>query len=153
MNQLKIGASKLWHPEFSNIGNCVIGDGCIIHSHVWIGDNVKIGNRVRIQAFSFIPDGVEIGDNVFIGPRCTFTNDKYPPSDEWLKTLVKDGASLGAGTIVLPGITIGRSAKIGAGSLVTKNIPDFALAYGNPARVVRIQACTDCGQHPLGCAC
>jgi UDP-2-acetamido-3-amino-2,3-dideoxy-glucuronate N-acetyltransferase len=128
---------KVWHEQFSNIGNCEIGEGSIVHSHVWIGDGVKIGANVKIQAFSFIPAGVEIKDNCFIGPRVTFTNDKYPPSNGngWEGTVVKEGASIGAGSVILPGIMIGKNARIGAGSVVTKDIPDGATAYGNPARV------------------
>ena len=128
---------RVWHSELSNIGKCEIGEGSVIHSHVWIGDNVVIGKNVKVQAFAFIPEGVTIEDGAFIGPRVTFTNDKYPPSHgKWSKTLVKNGASLGAGVTVLPGITIGTSARIGAGSVVTKSIPGSAVAYGNPAKVV-----------------
>ena len=135
----KIGAgTMIWFRELSNIGACVIGEGCIIHSHVWIGDGVKIGNRVRIQAFTFIPAGVTIEDDVFIGPRVTFTNDKFPPSfgKHWKDTLVKRGASLGAGTILLPGVTVGVEAVTGAGALVTKDIEDGAIVF-NESHAVR----------------
>lgn len=126
---------KLWHPNRSTILTRDIGRGTVIHSHVWIGHGVKIGKNCRIQAFSFIPEGVTIEDNVFIGPRVTFTNDKYPPSkkENWRQTLVKSNAKIGAGVTILPGVTIGEGARIGAGSLVTKNIPDKALAFGVPA--------------------
>ena len=126
--------TKIWHEQFSNIGNCSIGRNCIIHSHVWIGDGVLIGSGVRIQAFSFIPEGVTIEDNVFLGPRVTFTNDKHPPSPNWEKTLVKTGASIGAGSVILPGITIGKNAVIGAGSVVTKDVLAHTTVYGNPAK-------------------
>jgi acetyltransferase-like isoleucine patch superfamily enzyme len=122
------------HKELSNIGDCTIGDGCTIHSHVWIGDTVYIGKRCKIQAFAFIPPRVRIEDDVFIGPRVTFTNDKYPPSNEWLITTVGQGASIGAGAVILPGVTIGSNAKIGAGSVVTKDIPSGETWVGNPAR-------------------
>lgn len=132
----KIGkGTKIWHEELSNIGSCEIGENCKLHSHIWIGDNVKIGNNVRIQAFSFIPPGIIIEDDVFIGPRVTFTNDKYPPSETWLATIVKRGASLGASSTILPGITIGENSKIGAGSVVTKDVPSNVVVCGVPAKV------------------
>jgi UDP-2-acetamido-3-amino-2,3-dideoxy-glucuronate N-acetyltransferase len=127
---------KIWHPELSTLLDCSVGDDCTIHSHVWIGNNVVIGNRCKIQAFAFIPDGVVIHDDVFIGPGVVFTNDLYPPSDGWLATTVKKGASIGARSVILPGIIIGQNAVIGAGSVVTRNVPDEALVYG-PAAGIR----------------
>ncbi|MAH46483.1 hypothetical protein CMI37_11665 [Candidatus Pacearchaeota archaeon] len=126
----------IWHPELSNIGDCVIGANCIVHSHVWIGDGVIIGDNVKIQAFSFIPSGVTIEADVFIGPRVTFTNDKNPPSGgkDWTNTLVGKGAVIGAGAIILPGITIGPGAAIGAGAVVTKDVPGGETWVGNPAK-------------------
>jgi UDP-2-acetamido-3-amino-2,3-dideoxy-glucuronate N-acetyltransferase len=94
---------------------------------------------VKIRAFTFIPTGVVIEDDVFIGPHVTFTNDKYPKiNTDWklLKTVVKRGASIGGGSVILP-ITIGKNSLIGAGSVVTKDIPDNAIAVGNPAKIVR----------------
>lgn len=130
--------TKVWHVELSNIGQCTIGDNCRIHSHVWIGDNVVIGNRVKIQSFCFIPDGVTIEDNVFIAPSVCFTNDKHPPSNgkSWSKTLVKKGAVIGANATILPGITIGENALIGAGAVVTKDIPSNEVVVGNPAHTI-----------------
>jgi acetyltransferase-like isoleucine patch superfamily enzyme len=125
---------KIWHERFSNIGDCTIGDGCTIHSHVWIGDRVKIGERTRIQAFTFIPTGVRIGNDVFLGPRVTFTNDKYPPSQDWSITIVNDHVSIGAGSVILPGVTLGKGCRIGAGSVVTKDVPEGETWVGNPAR-------------------
>lgn len=137
MDTKRIGKeTKLWHEHLSNIGLCTIGDNCTIHSHVWIGDRVSIGNNCKVQAFCFIPTGVRIGNNVFLGPRVTFTNDKYPPSGEWSVTIVCDNVSIGAGAVILPGITIGKNARIGAGAVVTKDVPEGALVVGNPARVV-----------------
>ena len=136
--------TKVYDSELSNIRGAEIGVNCVLHSHIWIGEGVKIGNNVKIQAFSFIPNGVEIEDDVFIGPRVTFTNDKYPEvskeryDKEWKpeKTLIKQGVSIGAGAIILSGITIGKNSKIGAGAIVTKNIPDNVVACGNPARIM-----------------
>ena len=104
------------------------------HKFVWIGKNVKIGKGCKIQPFAFIPDNVIIGDNVFIGPHACFTNDKYPPSNGAWKneppTVVGNGACIGAGVVILPGITIGDNAMVGAGSIVTKNVPDNATIKG-----------------------
>lgn len=125
---------KFWHKHLSNIGLCTIGDGSTVHSHVWIGDRVNIGERCKIQAFVFIPTGVRIGNDVFLGPRVTFTNDKHPPSPDWDITIVSDNVSIGANATILPGITIGKGAKIGAGAVVTKNVPEGETWIGNPAR-------------------
>ena len=117
---------KFWKPELSNISEkAIIGDDTTIHSQVWIGDGVKIGERCKIQAFVFIPTGVEIGNDVFIGPHTCFTNDKKPPSygKNWAKTIVKDRVSIGANCTILPGIIIGEDARIGAGSVLTKDVP------------------------------
>ena len=136
-NEAQIGTNtRVWHEHLSNIGKCTIGDNCVIHSNVWIGDGVIIGNNVKIQAFSFIPDGVTIEDGVFIGPRVTFTNDKYPPSNGrgWSQTLVRKNASIGASSTILPGITIGEGSVIGAGSVVTKSVANYTTVYGFAAR-------------------
>lgn len=134
---MRVGKNtKLWKPELSNIGECTIGDNCTIHSNVWIGDKVSIGNRVRIQAFAFIPTGVRIGDDVFIGPHVCFTNDKHPPSPEWQVTIVSDHVSIGAGVVILPGITLGSGCKVGAGAVVTKNVLPNCTVVGNPAKVL-----------------
>ena len=131
--------------------NCNIGDHCFIESGVRIGDNVTIKNDNKLW------EGVTIEDGVFIGPGVFFTNDMYPRSPrlpavqarystkQWLlPTCVKEGASLGAGSIIIAGVTIGKYAMVGAGALVTKNVPDHALVIGNPARI-RGWVC-ECGQ-------
>ena len=131
----RIGEKTLiYFPELSNIGECSIGTKSVIHSHVWIANGVFIGNNVRIQAFTFIPQGVTIEDDVFIGPRVTFLNDKYPPSGKWSTTLIKRGASIGGGAVILPGLSIGENAMVGAGSVVTKHIPDNEVWMGTPAK-------------------
>lgn len=127
---------KIYQPELVNIYNSYIGAGTSIGAFVEIG-GARIGRNCKIQAFVFICPGVEIENDVFIGPRVTFTNDKYPKAvGEWkqLNTLVKEGASIGAGAIILPGVTIGEYALIGAGSVVTKDVPPHQIWQGNPAR-------------------
>jgi UDP-2-acetamido-3-amino-2,3-dideoxy-glucuronate N-acetyltransferase len=131
--------AKLWFEHLSNIGKCEIGEYCVLHSHIWIGDGVIVGDSVKIQAFTFIPQGVTIESNVFIGPRATFLNDLYPPShgEGWKKTLVCSNASIGGGAVILPGVTIGEGALVGAGSVVTKDVPAFEIWAGNPAKFLR----------------
>ncbi len=125
-----IATSRIYQPEKSVIGDCTIGDGCTIHAPVWIGDGCTIGARTRVQAFAFIPPGVTIGEDCFIGPHVCFTNDKYPPSDEWLPTVVEDGVSIGAGAVILPGITLGRGCRIAAGAVVTRDVRPGELTFG-----------------------
>lgn len=126
----------IYYPELSNIG-CHVPESCTVHSHVWIGKKVKLGEGVKIQAMCFIPDGVTLEDDVFLGPGVVFTNDKYPPSHGvgWRETLVKKGASIGAGSVILPGVIIGEGSKVGAGSVVTKDVPPGVIVMGNPAHV------------------
>jgi UDP-2-acetamido-3-amino-2,3-dideoxy-glucuronate N-acetyltransferase len=115
-----------------------IGENCNINCNVFIENNVKIGNNVTIKPGVQLWDGITIEDNVFIGPNVTFTNDKYPISKNkdflLLKTIVKKGVSIGANSTILPGITIHENATIGAGSVVTKDIPANEIWFGNPAR-------------------
>jgi len=119
--------------------SAVIGDGTNIGWFSEIGNNVKIGSNCRIGAFAYIPEGVTIEDNCFIAPKCTFTNDKYPPSGkkDWLPTLVKRGARIGAGSTIICGVTIGENTLVGAGSVVTKDIPDYEVWAGVPATFMR----------------
>jgi len=122
-----------------NLFKCKIGKDSKIDAFVYIEEGVIIGDRVKIRAFTFIPTGVVIEDDVFIGPHVTFTNDKYPRiNKEWnlLKTVIKKGSSIGAGSVILP-VTVGNNSLIGAGSVVTKDIPNNVLALGNPAKVIR----------------
>lgn len=127
----------IYLPETSNIHpEARIGENCRIHSHVWIGKDVEIGDNCKIQTFAYIPSLVTLEREVFIGPRVTFTNDKHPPSGgkHWDETHVGVGAVIGAGAIILPGITIGHHAVVGAGAVVTKNVPPRTTVVGNPAR-------------------
>lgn len=116
----------------------VIGENCNINCHVFIENDVVIGNNVTVKPGVQIWDGLRIEDDVFIGPNVTFTNDLTPrskqPPEEFAKTFIKKGASIGANATIIAGITIGEYAMIGAGSLVNKNIPPFTLWYGNPAK-------------------
>lgn len=116
-----------------------IGNNCNINAHCLIENDVVIGDNVTVKSGVYLWDGICIEDNVFIGPNVTFTNDKFPKSkqypDEFLKTVVKKGASIGAGAIILPGITIGENAMIGAGAVVTKSVPPNTTVVGNPATV------------------
>jgi len=112
-----------------------IGKGCSIGQFCEIGHNVVIGDNVRVGAFSFIPEGVVIEDDVFIAPKVTFSNDKYPPAgkNEWGAILVKKSAVIGMGSIILPNVIIGEKAVVGAGSIVTKDVPDGEVVYGQAA--------------------
>ena len=127
--------------------NAKIGDECIIGSHVYIDHDAEIGCRVKIQNNALVYFGSKIDDDVFIGPGVILTNDKYPRSTNKFGQLknqkdwqvgeirVGQGASIGAGCVITPGVRIGKYALIGAGSVVTKSIPDFGLVWGNPARL------------------
>ena len=142
-NNVEIGkGTKIWH--FSHIqSGAEIGEGCSIGQNVNIGNNVKIGNYVKIQNNVSVYEGVELEDYVFCGPSIVFTNIKFPRSEFpqrgtniYQKTLIKKSASIGANATILCGITIGEYALIGAGAVVTKDIPHYALVVGNPGKVV-----------------
>ena len=117
-----------------------IGKNCVLSKDVYVDCNVKIGDECKIQNSVSIYDGVTIESEVFVGPNATFTNDKVPRAfnADWeiTKTLVQQGASLGANCTIVCGIVIGEYSMIAAGSVVTKNVPPYTLVAGNPARVV-----------------
>lgn len=118
--------------------DAVIGKNCNINCHVFIENKVIIGNNVTIKPGVQIWDGITLENEVFIGPNVTFTNDLFPRSKntdyDLKKTIIKEGASIGANSTILAGITIGKNALIGAGSVVTKNVPENEIWFGNPAK-------------------
>lgn len=150
--------SNIWHfchifPGAEIGKDCVIGQGCSIASDVVIGNNCKLQNGISVY------DGVRIEDDVFCGPHMVFTNVINPRAfierkDEFRPTLLKKGCTVGANATILCGVTIGSYALVGAGSVVTKNVPDFALLYGNPAKHVgwvdkrgnKLEFTTDCNE-------
>jgi len=126
--------------DFVNLYGCRIGNDCRIAAFVEIQRGVVIGDRCKVEAFAFVPSGVTIEDEVFIGPRATFTNDLHPRAvGEWsiTPTVVKRGASIGAGAIIVCGVTVGEGATVGAGAVVTKDVPAGATVVGNPAKPIR----------------
>ncbi len=127
--------SKIWKETKVEQG-ALIGADCVVGQRVEIGSKVSVGDRTRLQSNVFIPNGVTIGADVFVGPGVLFTNDKYPPSNgaHWRETQVARGASIGAGSVILPGVRIGSNATIGAGSVVTKDVANNSTGYGNPYR-------------------
>ena len=130
--------TRIW--AFVNIlAGARIGKDCNICDRCFIENQVVLGNRVTVKCGISLYDGIVLEDDVFVGPDVTFSNDVRPRSgrhlDAYPRTLVRTGASLGAGAVILPGVRIGRYAMVGAGSLVTRDIPDYALVYGSPARV------------------
>lgn len=145
----KIGSqTRIWH--FSHISKgAEIGEGCNLGQNVFVGNDVKIGNHVKIQNNVSVYEGVELEDYVFCGPSMVFTNVRTPrceyprnTSADYKKTLVGRGASIGANATIVCGTRLGKNAFVGAGSTVTKDVPDYAMVYGNPARI-----------HGYMCAC
>ena len=162
-----IGAgTKIWH--FSHImKGCTIGEHCNIGQNVVVSPGVKLGKGCKVQNNVSIYTGVECEDGVFLGPSCVFTNVINPRAfierkSEYRRTVVKEGASIGANATIVCGHDIGRYAFVGAGSVVTKNVPDYAMVYGTPARIrgwvcrcgeqlqkngITFLRCPACGKH------
>ena len=137
LNGVEIGDGTKVHDQV-NMYKCKIGRNCKIDAFVYIEEGVIVGNNCKVRPFVFIPTGVTIEDDVFVGPNVTFTNDMYPKvKGNWqlLKTTIKQGAAIGANSVVLPGITIGKNALVGAGSVVTQDVPENAIVAGNPAKL------------------
>lgn len=138
--QAAIGeGTTIWNQAQVREG-AVIGDGCVIGKNVYIDTGVKIGSGVKIQNNVNVYAGVIVEDEVFLGPSMTFANDLYPRAfnRDWqiTQTCVKKGASIGAGAVIVCGVTIGEYAMVGAGSIVTKDVPPYTLVVGNPARPI-----------------
>ncbi len=140
--------------------NAKIGKNCNINAHCFVENEVSIGDDVTIKCGVYVWDGVTIGNKVFIGPNATFTNDLFPRSKNTeyhlLHTYVEDGASIGAASVIIAGVRIGCYAMIGAGSVVTKDVPPYTMWYGNPARfkgyicscgsrLIDSTVCSECG--------
>jgi acetyltransferase-like isoleucine patch superfamily enzyme len=143
---------------FTNLYGCEIGDDTKIGTFVEIQRGARIGSRCKISSHTFICEGVVLEDEVFVGHGVTFINDRYPrattadgrlqTADDWqcVGTVIKRGASIGSGATVLCGITIGENAIVGAGSVVTKDVPAGAVVAGNPARILK----SNFNEHPIG---
>lgn len=177
-NQAQIGdGTSIWHQAQVREG-VVIGEKCIISKGVYVDAGVKIGRHVKIQNYVSVYHGVTIEDGVFVGPHVCFTNDLHPravnpdgslkAADDWVlsETLIRKGAALGANSTIVCGTTIGAWAIVGSGSVVTRDVPDYGLVWGNPARLhgfvcpcgtrfekesqdaeVTNLACPNCGTH------
>jgi UDP-2-acetamido-3-amino-2,3-dideoxy-glucuronate N-acetyltransferase len=156
----QIGAgTRVW--AFAHImGSARIGAHCNICDHVFVESFTSIGSYVTVKNGVAVWDGVTLEDFVFVGPNVAFTNDKKPrsafkkPREQFLQTLIRQGASLGANSTIIGGVTIGRRAFVGAGAVVTKNVPDYGLVVGNPARLIGYVC--ECGERlpaNLECKC
>lgn len=131
--------TKIW--AFAHVlPEAMLGSECNICDNVFIENDVIIGDRVTIKCGVQVWDGIHIMDDVFIGPNATFTNDRFPRSkqypEEFLRTVVKTKATIGANATILPGLTIGENAMVGAGAVVTRSVPPFAIVVGNPAKII-----------------
>jgi acetyltransferase-like isoleucine patch superfamily enzyme len=145
---VKLGTNVMV-ADFVNLYGCEIGDNTKIGPFVEIQKNSRVGKNCKIQSHTFICEGVNIGDNVFVGHGVTFINDKYPRAtteegelqteDDWEveSTVIKEGASIGSGATILSEVTVGEKSIIGAGSVITHDVPPNTIAAGNPARVLK----------------
>ena len=142
-SQIIGSGSRIWQYAVV-LEKARIGKDANICSHCFIENDVVLGDRVTVKCGVQLWDGLRIGSDVFVGPNVTFTNDKHPrskvPPDQFLTTTIEDHVSIGAGAVVLPGLTVGRGATVGAGAVVTKSVPPNALVVGNPARITHFQS-------------
>mgnify|MGYP001596828289 FL=1 len=145
--------TRIW--AFAHVlPGAVIGEDCNLCDHTFIENDVIVGDRVTIKSGVQLWDGITLEDDVFVGPNATFTNDPFPRSKQYPKafprTLIRKGASIGANATILPGLTVGQYAMLGAGTVVTKDVPPFAIVVGNPARIVGyVQTSTDRSSAPV----
>ncbi len=147
-DSVKLGDGvQIFHPGLVNLYGCTVGDGTKVGAFVEVQKNANIGKRCKISSHTFICEGVTIEDEVFVGHGVMFINDKYPRAtaggqlqteQDWkvVPTVVRQGASIGSGSVILCGVVIGRNALIGAGAVVTRDVPDGAQVAGVPARVM-----------------
>lgn len=144
--------TRIW--AFAHIlPGATIGQDCNICDHVFVENDVSVGNRVTVKCGVQLWDGLQIEDDVFIGPNVTFTNDLFPRSKQYpesfTRTVIQAGASIGANATILPGISIGRNAMIGAGAVVTRSVPPNAIVVGNPARITGYVNATERTAYPV----
>jgi acetyltransferase-like isoleucine patch superfamily enzyme len=144
---VKLGAGVvIHHPDLVNLYGCTVGDGTRIGTFVEIQKNATIGSRCKISSHTFICEGVTIEDEVFVGHGVMFINDRYPRATgggrlltdaDWqvIPTRIRQGAAIGSGAVILCGVTVGRRATVGAGAVVTRDVPDDAVVAGVPARL------------------
>lgn len=140
-DDVKLGNNvKIFNPDQVNIFGCEIGDDSFIGPFVEITRNTIIGKNCVIESHAFLCDSVTLEDNVFISHGAMFTNDLYPQVGihvDYIKTIVKKGASIGTNSTIIAGVIIGENSVVGAGAVVTKDVPDFSIVAGNPAKVLR----------------
>ena len=131
--------TRVW--AFAHVlSGAIVGADCNLCDHIFIENDVVLGDRVTVKSGVQLWDGITLEDDVFVGPNATFTNDPFPRSrqypDQFPRTLVRKGASIGANATILPGLTVGQHAMVGAGTVVTKDVPPYAIVVGNPARII-----------------